>query len=84
VARIRSDHARGYRATPRPERVTVGGAEKRERARGGRSDFQDAIAVGRDAVAIFRETGDHDRELVALDNLAAARTAQHASQTGTA
>jgi hypothetical protein len=32
VARIRSDHARGYRATRRPERVTVGGADKRERA----------------------------------------------------
>jgi hypothetical protein len=71
----------GYRTTRRPARVTVRGADKRKRARGGRSDFQDAIAVGRDAVAIFPETGDHDRERVALDDLAAARTAQHAWQT---
>ena len=71
----------GYRTTRRPARVTVRGADKRKRARGGRSDFQDAIAVCRDAVAIFPETGDHDRERVALDDLAAARTAQDAWQT---
>jgi hypothetical protein len=35
--------------------------------------FQDAIAVGRDAVAIFRETGDRHRKGIQLSNLGLAR-----------
>lgn len=81
MARIRSDPARGLPDNATSGTRTVRGADKRKRARGGRSDFLDVIAVGRDAVVIFRETGDHDRERVALDDLAAARTAQHAWQT---
>jgi len=42
------------------------------------SRFEEAIAACQDAGAIFRETGDHDSERIAVDNLKAAKAAQHA------
>jgi hypothetical protein len=40
--------------------------------------FAEAITAFHDTATIFRETGDHNGEPIALDNLEAARAAQRA------